>query len=87
MDWTVDYLSVDVLVLPPPARILSIWGAKDSRIKFLEDFVTYDAVNRTQAASAQRKRQLRRAVEQPMPQLPPPVVVGHGWREELKKTK
>ena len=52
-----------------------------------EDFVTYDAVNRSQAASAQRKRQLRRAVEQPMPQLPPPVVVGHSWREELQKTK
>ena len=50
-----------------------------------EDFVAYDAVNRTSVATVQRKRQLRRVMEQPLPQLPPPVVVGHSWREELQK--
>ena len=52
-----------------------------------EDFVAYDAVNRTQAAAARRKAQCRNYVERPLPQLPPPVVVGHSWREELQKGK
>ncbi|MBQ9185321.1 MAG: leucine-rich repeat protein, partial [Bacteroidales bacterium] len=52
-----------------------------------EDFVAYDAINRTPAAVARRDVQRRRAVQKPLPQLPPPVVVGHGWREELQKRK
>lgn len=53
-----------------------------------EDFVAYDAVNRTPAAAARRKAQAHRSmVEKPLPQLPPPVVVGHSWREELQKGK
>ncbi|MBP5549901.1 MAG: hypothetical protein J6X63_05410, partial [Bacteroidales bacterium] len=52
-----------------------------------EDFVAYDAINRTPAAVARRDAQRRRAVQKPLPQLPPPVVVGHSWREELQKGK
>lgn len=52
-----------------------------------EDFVAYDAINRTKSAEARRKAQMRRALQKSLPQLPPPVVVGHNWREELQKTK
>lgn len=44
-----------------------------------EDFVAYDAVNRTPEASARRRA--RSAVQKPLPPLAPPVVVGHSWRE------
>ncbi len=50
-----------------------------------EDFVAYDAVNRTPAAIQRRATQRRNYVQRPLPQLPPPVVVGHSWREELQK--
>lgn len=52
-----------------------------------EDFVAYDAINRTPAVVARRDAQRRRAVQKPLPQLPPPVVVGNSWREELQKGK
>ena len=49
-----------------------------------EDFVAYDAVNRTPKAKARKTEQLRRAkLRKPLPPLPAPVVVGHSWREEL----
>lgn len=47
-----------------------------------EDFVTYDAINRTPAAVARRK--VKNYVEKPLPPLAPPVVMDHSWREELK---
>ena len=53
-----------------------------------EDFVAYDQVNRTPAA--EQKCQARAASQRltkPLPPLPPPVVVGHSWREELQKNK
>jgi len=43
-----------------------------------EDFVTYDAVNRTSAATAQPGRNY---VLKQLPPLDPPVVVGHSWRD------
>ena len=52
-----------------------------------EDFVAYDAINRTPAVVARCDAQRRRAVQKPLPQLPPPVVVGNSWREELQKGK
>lgn len=52
-----------------------------------EDFVAYDAINRTQASEARRRAQKRNYVQKPLPQLPPPVVVRHSWREELKTEK
>ena len=53
-----------------------------------EDFVAYDAVNRTPAAVQRRRAQAHRnMVEKPLPPLAPPVVVGHSWREELQKGK
>ena len=48
-----------------------------------EDFVEYDAINRTPSAVAKRAQSRRNYVEKPLPQLAPPVVVGHTWREEL----
>ena len=51
-----------------------------------EDFVEYDAVNRTPAAVA-RRNDRRNCVERNLPPLPAPVVVGHSWREELEKGK
>lgn len=48
-----------------------------------EDFVAYDAVNRTSAATAVR-RQKRNYVEKQRPPLAPPVVIGHSWREAKK---
>ena len=46
-----------------------------------EDFVAYDAVNRTPSAIAGRKA--RNYVEKALPPLAPPVVVGHSWRDEM----
>lgn len=46
-----------------------------------EDFVEYDAINRTPSAVARRTQSRRNYVENPLPQLAPPVVVGHSWRE------
>ena len=43
-----------------------------------EDFVAYDAVNRTPAATAQPGRNY---VLKQLPPLDPPVVVGHSWRD------
>ena len=48
-----------------------------------EDFVAYDAVNRTPAAVSRRKRS--NCVERLLPTLAPPVVIDHDWREELRK--
>lgn len=50
-----------------------------------EDFVTYDAINRTPAAAAKRQEQIRRRAAKPLPPLHAPVVVKHSWREELQK--
>ena len=53
-----------------------------------EDFVAYDAINRTPAAQARRKAQARHnCVEKDLPPLAPPVVINHSWREELQKGK
>lgn len=46
-----------------------------------EDFVSYDAVNRTPAAVVGRKA--KNYVEKQLPPLAPPVIVGHSWRDEL----
>lgn len=46
-----------------------------------EDFVEYDAINRTPSAVSRRTQSRRNYVEKPLPQLAPPVVVGHSWRE------
>ena len=48
-----------------------------------EDFVAYDAVNRTPAAVQRRNAQRRNCVEKSLPQLPPPVVVGRSWKDFL----
>lgn len=45
-----------------------------------EDFVQYDAVNRTPAAVARRNAR-RNCVEKNLPPLAPPVVLGHSWRD------
>ena len=50
-----------------------------------EDFVEYDAINRTPSAVARRAQSRRNYVEKPLPQLAPPVVVGHSWREASSK--
>lgn len=50
-----------------------------------EDFVAYDAVNHTPAASARRMAQRRHYIEKPLPPLASPVVVGHSWREALER--
>ena len=54
-----------------------------------EDFVAYDAINRTPAAAAARRQAQARCnyVEKPFLPLAPPVVVGYSWREELQKGK
>lgn len=52
-----------------------------------EDFVTYDAVNRTPAASARRQAQIHKRQQHPLPPLAPPVMVGHSWREVVRKAK
>ena len=46
-----------------------------------EDFVEYDAINRTPSAAARRAQSRRNYVEKPLPALAPPVVVSHSWRE------
>ena len=46
-----------------------------------EDFVAWDAVNRTPAAHARRKAQQRNYVEKDFQPLAPPVVVHHSWRD------
>ena len=50
-----------------------------------EDFVTYDAINRTPAAAAKRQEQLRRRAAKPLLPLHAPVVVKHSWKEEMTK--
>ena len=53
-----------------------------------EDFVTYDAINRTPAAVQKRQAQIKKAMlSRPLPPLAPPVVVDHSWREELEKSR
>ncbi len=47
-----------------------------------EDFVEYDAINRTTAANSRRRA--KNYVEKPLPPLAPPVIVGHSWRDEMK---
>ena len=46
-----------------------------------EDFVEYDAINRTSSGAPRRTEGRRNYVEKPLPALAPPVVVGHSWRE------
>ncbi|MBO7111443.1 MAG: leucine-rich repeat protein [Bacteroidaceae bacterium] len=46
-----------------------------------EDFVAYDAINRTSYGAPSRTVGRRNYVEKPLPALAPPVVVGHSWRE------
>ena len=46
-----------------------------------EDFVAYDAVNRSPAAVQRRQDQVRRSLRKNLPPLAPPVVVKHSWRE------
>lgn len=48
-----------------------------------EDFVAYDAVNRTSAASAQKKKEHRNFVEKELEPLSPPRMVNKTWRELL----
>ena len=45
-----------------------------------EDFVAWDAVNRTSASHAPRKAQRQNYVEKDFQPLAPPVVVHHSWR-------
>ena len=52
-----------------------------------EDFVAYDAINRTPAEMQRRQAQIRRHAAKSLPMLAPPVVVKHSWRDELKKGK
>lgn len=46
-----------------------------------EDFVTYDAVNRTPEANAARRSARRNSVEKGFAPLAPPVVVRGGWNQ------
>lgn len=46
-----------------------------------EDFVVYDAVNRTTSTSVQKSR--KNYVEKPFEPTSPPVVVGKSWRDAL----
>lgn len=48
-----------------------------------EDFVVYDAVNRTSAASVQKKQRHRNYVEKDLEPLAPPRMVNKTWRELL----
>lgn len=53
-----------------------------------EDFVAWDQVNRTPAATSLHKAQMQRQrLSKPLPPLAPPVVIGHSWREEVDKDK
>lgn len=46
-----------------------------------EDFVAWDAINRTSASHAPRKAQRQNYVEKDLPPLTPPVVMQHSWRD------
>ena len=46
-----------------------------------EDFVAWDAINRTHAATSGRNAQKRNYVEKDFPPLAPPVVVNRSWRD------
>ena len=46
-----------------------------------EDFVAWDAINRTRAATSGRNAQQRNYVEKDFQPLAPPVVVNHSWRD------
>ena len=46
-----------------------------------EDFVAWDAINRTSASHAPRKTQQPNYVEKDLPPLAPPVIVHHSWRD------
>ena len=46
-----------------------------------EDFVAWDAINRTRAATTSRNAQTRNYVEKDFQPLAPPVVVNHSWRD------
>ena len=46
-----------------------------------EDFVEYDAINRTSSAVSKRVQPRHNYVEKPLPTLAPPVAVGHSWRD------
>lgn len=48
-----------------------------------EDFVSYDAVNRTPTAA--QRRQKRNCVEKQLPPLAPPVIVANRWGEKLTR--
>ena len=53
-----------------------------------EDFVTYDHVNRTPAAIQLCHEHARsQRLAKPLPQLAPPVVIDHSWRDVLSKAK
>ena len=47
-----------------------------------EDFVAWDAINRTSASHAPRKAQRQNYVEKDFQPLAPPVVVHHSWRDQ-----
>ena len=46
-----------------------------------EDFVAWDAINRTPAAHARRKAKQQNYVEKDFQPLAPPVVIHHSWRD------
>ena len=46
-----------------------------------EDFVAWDAINRTHAATSGRNAQKRNYVEKDFQPLAPPVVVNRSWRD------
>ena len=52
----------------------------DSREYSYEDFVEYDAVNRSASSSAPQKAR-RNYVEKPLEPTATPVVVGKSWRD------
>lgn len=47
-----------------------------------EDFVAWDAINRTSASHAPRKAQRQNYVEKDFQPLAPPVVIHHSWRDQ-----
>lgn len=46
-----------------------------------EDFVEYDAINRTSSTVSKRIQSRDNYVEKNLPALAPPVILGHSWRE------
>ncbi len=46
-----------------------------------EDFVAYDAINRTAAAKAHRKAQTKSVDVKNFQPTPPPIIIPHSWRE------